>query len=99
MTSKSIFAISTILDTYCNEIASVECVPGPMSPKKRNEIWNSHKYAKHFSYRFNWINYPHGESKLHLEYYFHNDHEVNYTVPIEDANQLREFLENNILKL
>jgi hypothetical protein len=99
MTSRSIFAISTIIDNYCNEISVVQNLPGPMTPKKRNEIWTTPPYIDNVSYRFNWVSYPHGESKLHIEYYFHTpqDESVTYSHVVEDANQLREFLENKIL--
>lgn len=98
MTSRSIFAISTIIDNYCNKLNLHENQSD--TSKSDNQTWITPKYIDNVSYRFVCVKYPHGENKMQMEYYFHNqdDENVIYSLLIEDANQLREFLENKILK-
>lgn len=98
MTSRSIFAISTIIDNYCNKLNLHENQSD--TSKSDNQTWITPKYIDNVSYRFVCVKYPHGENKMQMEYYFHNqdDEDAIYSLLIEDANQLREFLENKILK-
>jgi len=61
-----------------------------------NTPWTTPPFVEEISYRFNWLNAPSPSkenSKLQFEYYEHDNQSVIYTNMIEDANHLREILQ------
>ena len=69
MTSRTQFAINTIIDAYCMEINVGENPNTPPSmPKiKNNTPWTTPPFLENVSYRFNWLKNSFENNKIQLE--------------------------------